>query len=138
VSESIEALKGAGKDIVQGAKDIGQGLLPGQDPRPGFERLKEIGMFASGGLTSPIGPQRSGPLARADRSRMGNPPAAKSVTVDDFLKKAGEKKGGDQKAGASSMSTGDMAHLLYAVLRHDPMAIARILGKKYLDRNSPP
>jgi hypothetical protein len=104
------------------------------DPRPGFERLKEIGMFASGGMAEPrIGPQRSGPLARADRARMGNPPPAKSVSVEDFLKKADEKKGGDQKGGASSMSTGDMAHLLYAVLRHDPMAIARILGKKFLD-----
>jgi hypothetical protein len=128
---SFEGLKEAGRDIVEGAKDIGQGLVPGMDPRPGFERLKEIGMFASGGLTSPIGPQRSGPLARADRATMGNPPPAKSVTVDDFLKQAG-KKGGDQRDGASSMSTGDMAHLLYAVLRHDPMAIARILGTKYL------
>jgi hypothetical protein len=134
---SLEGLKEAGRDIVSGAKDIGQSLLPSQDPRPGFERLKEIGMFASGGLTSPIGPQRSGPLARADRATMGNPPPAKSVTVDDFLKQAG-KKGGDQKDGASSISTGDMAHLLYAVLRHDPMAIARILGKKFLDQRPPP
>jgi hypothetical protein len=131
---SWEGVKEAGRDIAQGAKDIGQSLLPGQDPRPGFERLKEIGMFASGGLTSPIGPQRSGPVARADRS---TPPPAKTVTVDDFLKQAG-KKGGDQKGEAPSMSTGDMAHLLYAVLRHDPMAVARILGKKFLDGNPPP
>jgi hypothetical protein len=85
-------------------------------------------MFMSGGLTSPIGPQRSGPLARADRT---TPPPAKSVTVDEFLEQAG-KKGGDQKDGAASMSVAEMAHLLHAVLRHDPMAIARILGTKYL------
>jgi hypothetical protein len=133
---SWEGVKEAGRDIVRGAKDIGQSLLPGQDPRPGFERLKEIGMFASGGLTSPIGPQRSGPLSRADRARMGNPPPAKSVTVEDFLQKAAETKPGEKDA-SSSMSVAEMAHLLDAVLRHDPMAIARILGKKYLsDRDS--
>jgi hypothetical protein len=129
VSESLDALKGAGKDIVEGAKDIGRGLIPGQDPRPGFERLKEIGMFASGGLTSPIGPQRSGPLARADRAKMGNPPPPKSVTVEDFLKKAGEKKGGD-KDEAASMSTMDWFHLIHGVLRHDPIALLRLLGKQ--------
>jgi hypothetical protein len=130
---SWEGVKEAGRDTLQAGKDIGSALMGG-DPHAALQDVGAAAMFASGGLTSPIGPQRSGPLARADRS---TPPPAKTVTVDDFLKQAG-KKGGDQKDGASSMSTGDMAHLLYAVLRHDPMAVARILGKKFLDGNPPP
>jgi hypothetical protein len=109
----------------------------GGDPSAALRDVGAAAMFASGGLTSPIGPQRSGPLARGDRARMGNSPPAKSVSVEDFLKKADEKKGGDQKGGASSMSVGEMAHLLHAVLRHDPIAIARI-ATKYLSDRPPP
>jgi hypothetical protein len=55
--ESLGALGGAGPEIVRGAKDIGQALVPGMDPRPGFKRTEEIGQFLSGGLQNPLGPQ---------------------------------------------------------------------------------
>ena len=57
LSESLGALKGALPEIAQGAKDIGQSLVPGMDPRPGFNRIEEIGQFLSGGLQNPLGPQ---------------------------------------------------------------------------------
>jgi hypothetical protein len=53
--ESLGALSGAGPEIVRGAKDIGQALVPGMDPRPGFNRVGDIAQFLTGGLTSPLG-----------------------------------------------------------------------------------
>lgn len=103
-------------------------MVPGLDPRPGFERVKEVATFASGGLTSPVGASRVGTLPPGGRAATA--PATK-MTVADFLKKADETPpGGKQTATPPSFSGGDMVHLLYALLRHDPMAIVQFLGKK--------
>jgi hypothetical protein len=52
--------RGALPEIAQGAKDIGQSLVPGMDPRPGFHRTGDILQFLSSGLTDPLATETRG------------------------------------------------------------------------------
>jgi hypothetical protein len=106
---SLESLKGAGKDIAAGAKDIGQALVPGMDPRPGFKRTGDIAQFLTGGLTSPLGTEARGVDAGAKIAASGEARnLARELKAPEKIEKA-EQQAAKPPSSSLSLNPFDLA-----------------------------
>lgn len=132
LQESLAALKGALPEIAQGAKDIGQSLVPGMDPRPGFKRVEEVGQFLSGGLQNPLGPQGSAgagsfnPAAKLGEARN----LARELKAPERIEKLEQRAAKPSASVPFGGHAADYLGVIEAAVRGDMKWLTLSLGRK--------
>jgi hypothetical protein len=131
LSESLGALKGALPDVAQGAKDIGQSLVPGMDPRPGFKRTGDILQFLSGGLTSPLGVEARGVDAGAKIAASGEARnLARELKAPEKIEKLEQRAAKPSASVPFGGHVADYLGVIEAAARGDMKWLTLSLGRK--------
>jgi hypothetical protein len=139
ISRSGEAIASSGEDLARGAKevgrdtlqmasDVGQSLMPTQAGAQAggrvVSKVGDIGQFASGGLTGPIGPQGT---AAAMRPGMEAPPRPGMLPMPMRREPAPKL----EPAIPADAEKGEPSMFANAIARNDPTDIDRALTKRF-------